>query len=88
MTISLWAKWNSIPSGQSVIYVDYKSKTGLGLMSTGILCSSSGLQSYTFSKSNIVANTWYHFVIVCPNGSSNAARNLYINGIKQTATSN
>ena len=88
MTISLWAKWNSIPSGQSVIYVDYKSKTGLGLMSTGILCSSCGLQSYTFSKASIVANTWYHFVIVCPSGSSNAARNLYINGVKQTATSN
>lgn len=86
MTISLWAKWNSIPSGQSVIYVDYKSKTGLGLMSAGILCSSSSLNSYTFSKANIVANTWYHFVIVCPSGSSNAARDLYINGVKQTAT--
>lgn len=86
-TISVWAKWDSIPSGQSIIYVDYKSKTGLGLMSTGILCSSCGLSSYTFSKSNIVANVWYHFVIVCPNGPADTARKLYINGVEQTATS-
>ncbi len=86
-TISLWVKWDSIPSGQSVVYVDYKSKTGLGLMSYGILCSSCSLNSYTFSKSNITANTWYHFIIVCPNRSANAIRKLYINGIEQTATS-
>jgi hypothetical protein len=43
-------------------------------MNTGILCSSCGLKSYTFSKATIVANTWYHFVIVCPNGSANATR--------------
>lgn len=87
-TISVWAKWDSIPSGQSIIYIDYKTKTGLGLMSTGILCSSCGLNSYTFSKTAIMANTWYHFVIVCPNGSENATRQLYINGVEQTATNN
>lgn len=86
-TISVWAKWNSIPSGQSIIYIDYKSKTGLGLMSTGILCSSCGLMSSSFSKATIVANTWYHFVVVCPNGSANAIRQLYINGVEQTAIS-
>lgn len=85
-TISVWAKWNSIPSGQSIIYIDYKTKTGLGLMNTGILCSSCGLNSYTFSKATIMANIWYHFVIVCPNGSENATRQLYINGVEQTAT--
>jgi hypothetical protein len=35
-----------------------------------------------------VANTWYHFVIVCPNGASDVARKLYINGVEQTVTSN
>lgn len=87
-TVSVWVRWDSIPSGQSVIYVDYKSKTGLGLMSTGILCSSCGLNSYVFSKSSIVANTWYHFVVVSPNGAADATRKLYINGVEQTATSN
>lgn len=85
-TISLWAKWNSIPSGQSVVLVDNKSGIGFGLMSTGILCSTSSAgNSYTFNKSNIVASTWYHFVIV---KTSTTGRDLYINGIKQTATSN
>jgi len=84
-TISLWAKWNSIPSGQSVILVDYGSQMGLGLMSTGILCSTSNAgNSYTFPKSGIVANTWYHFVIV---KTGTTARDLYINGVKQTQTS-
>ena len=87
-SISFWVKWSSIPSGQSVIYVDYASKTGCGLVSTGILCSSCGLSSKIFSKSGIVANVWYHFVIVCPEGSTNTARQLYINGVEQTATSN
>ncbi len=87
-TISLWAKWNSIPSGQSVIFVDQKSKMGLGLMSTGILCSSNSVSTYTFSKSGIVANTWYHFVIVNTGTSPTATtRDLYINGVKQTPTS-
>lgn len=84
-SISLWAKWNSIPSGQSVVFVDYKSKIGLGLMSTGILCSTNNLNTKTFNKSNIIANTWYHFVIVNPD---NTNRDLYINGVKQTPTSN
>ena len=75
---------NSIPSGQSVIFVDYKSYLGLGLMSSGILCSSR-TSSKVFNKSNIVANTWYHFVIICPNGPTNAERKLYINGQEQTA---
>lgn len=84
-SISLWAKWNSIPSGQSVVFVDYKSKIGLGLMSTGILCSTHNLNTKTFNKSNIVANTWYHFVIVNPDDVN---RDLYINGVKQTPTTN
>lgn len=87
-TISLWVKWNAIPSGQSVVYVDYKSKTGLGLMSKGILCSSCGLNSYTFNKSSIIANTQYHFVIINPNGADDSTRKLYINGVEQVATSN
>ena len=85
-TIAVWAKWITIPSGQSVIYVDNKSCTGLGLMSTGILTSSQ-ITSQIFDKSSIVANTWYHFVIVCPNGPADSARELYINGVKQTASS-
>jgi hypothetical protein len=86
-SISFWAKWNSIPSGQSIVFVDYKSKIGFGLMSTGILCSTSGISTHTFSKSNIVANTWYHFVIVNTGTTSTSAiRDLYINGVKQTET--
>lgn len=86
-TVSVWVKWDSIPSGQSVIYVDQASKTGLGLMSTGILVNTNQTGN-VFNKSGIVANTWYHFVIVSPNGSSNAIRQLYINGVAQTAKSN
>ena len=85
-TIAVWAKWNTIPSGQSIILVDNGSSIGLGLMSTGILCSTSGAgNSNTFSKANLVANTWYHFVIV---KTGTTARKLYINGVEQTATSN
>ena len=85
-TIAVWAKWNTIPSGQSVILVDNGSGIGLGLMSTGILCSTSKAgNSYTFSKANLVANTWYHFVIVKTGATT---RKLYINGVEQTATSN
>ena len=88
-TISLWAKWDVIPSGQSVIFVDYKSKLGLGLMSTGILCGTSGVGSfYTYSKSSIVANKWYHFVIVNNGEVTGTARKLYIDGVEQTPTSN
>ena len=87
-TIAFWAKWDTIPSGQSILFVDGKSKTGFGLASNGIICSSNSVYSYTFNKSNLVANTWYHFVVVCPNGGSNSARKLYINGVEQTATSN
>lgn len=88
VSISLWVKWDSIPSGQSVVFMDYKSRIGFGLMSTGILCGSVSGPYYTFSKSSIVANTWYHFVIVSPSGATNTARKLYINGVEQTATSN
>ena len=85
-TIAVWVKWNTIPSGQSVILVDNGSGIGLGLMSTGILCSTSKAgNSYTFSKANLVANTWYHFVVV---KTGTTTRKLYINGVEQTATSN
>ena len=85
-TIAVWVNWKAIPSGQSVIFVDYGSGMGLGLMNTGILCSTSGAgSSYTFSKANLVANTWYHFVIV---KTGTTTRKLYINGVEQTATSN
>lgn len=88
-TISLWAKWDVVPSGQSVIFVDYKSKLGLGLMSTGILCGTSGVGSfYTYSKSGIVANKWYHFVVVNNGEVTGTARKLYIDGVEQTPTSN
>lgn len=87
-TIAFWAKWNSIPSGQSVVFVDQKSKIGFGIMSTGLLCSTNGVTTYTFPKTDIVAKTWYHFVIVNTSDSPTATtRDLYINGVKQTATS-
>ena len=85
-TIAIWANWKAIPSGQSVILVDNGSGIGLGLMNTGILCSTSGAgSSYTFSKASLVANTWYHFVVV---KTGTTTRKLYINGVEQTATSN
>lgn len=87
-TLSIWVKWDTIPSGQSVVFLDYKSKLGLGLMSTGILCGTSGPGNfYTFSKSSLVANTWYHFVVVNTGAVTGTSRDLYINGVKQTQTS-
>lgn len=85
-TIAIWVKWDIIPSGQSVILVDNGSGIGLGLMSSGILCSTSSTgSSYTFSKASLVANIWYHFVVV---KTGTTTRKLYINGVEQTATSN
>ena len=88
-SVSFWAKWNSIPSGQSVVFVDQKSKMGFGLMSTGILCSSNGISTNTFNKTSIVANKWYHFVIVnTGTAPTSKNRDLFINGVKQIPTSN
>lgn len=88
-TISLWVKWDAIPSYQSVVFLDYKSKLGLGLMSTGILCGTSGPGSYnTFSKTGLIANTWYHFVVINPGEATGTDRKLYINGVQQEKTSN
>ena len=88
-SVSFWAKWNSIPSGQSVVFVDQKSKMGFGLMSTGILCSSNGISTNTFNKTSIVANKWYHFVIVNTGTTpTSTSRDLFINGVKQIPTSN
>ena len=88
-SVSFWAKWDSIPSGQSVVFVDQKSKMGFGLMSTGILCSSNGISTNTFNKTSIVANKWYHFVIVnTGTAPTSKNRDLFINGVKQIPTSN
>ena len=88
-SVSFWAKWNSIPSGQSVVFVDQKSRMGFGLMSTGILCSSNGISTNTFNKTSIVANKWYHFVIVnTGTAPTSKNRDLFINGVKQIPTSN
>ena len=88
-SVSFWAKWDSIPSGQSVVFVDQKSKMGFGLMSTGILCSSNGISTNTFNKTSIVANKWYHFVIVnTGTAPTSTNRDLFINGVKQIPTSN
>ena len=88
-SVSFWVKWNSIPSGQSVVFVDQKSKMGFGLMSTGILCSCNGISTNTFNKTSIVANKWYHFVIVnTGTAPTSKNRDLFINGVKQIPTSN
>ena len=88
-SVSFWAKWNSIPSGQSVVFVDQKSKMGFGLMSTGILCSCNGISTNTFNKTSIVANKWYHFVIVnTGTAPTSKNRDLFINGVKQIPISN
>lgn len=87
-TLSLWVNWETISSGQSVIFLDYASKIGLGLMSTGILCGTSGPGNYkTFSKTNLTANTWYHFVVINPDEEIGLNRKLYINGVEQSPTS-
>ena len=88
-SVSFWAKWDSIPSGQSVVFVDQKSKMGFGFMSTGILCSCNGISTNTFNKTSIVANKWYHFVIVnTGTAPTSKNRDLFINGVKQIPTSN
>ena len=88
-SVSFWAKWNSMPSGQSVVFVDQKSRMGFGLMSTGILCSSNGISTNVFNKTSIVANKWYHFVIVnTGTAPTSTNRDLFINGVKQIPTSN
>lgn len=89
-TVSLWVKWDVIPSGQSIIFVDYGSKLGLGLMSTGILCGTQGPGNYkTYDKSGLVSDTWYHFVVVNDGAdASSTTRKLYINGAEQTPKSN
>lgn len=88
-SVSFWAKWDSIPSRQSVVFVDQKSKMGFGLMSTGILCSCNGISTNTFNKTSIVANKWYHFVIVnTGTAPTSKNRDLFINGVKQIPTSN
>lgn len=88
-SVSFWAKWDSIPSRQSVVFVDQKSRMGFGLMSTGILCSSNGISTNTFNKTSIVANKWYHFVIVnTGTAPTSKNRDLFINGVKQIPTSN
>lgn len=88
-TISFWANWDTFAGGasnQSVLFVDNGTKTGFGLMSTGILLSTSAAgKSNTYSKSSLVVNKWYHFVILV---TGPTARDLYINGVKQTPTSN
>lgn len=91
MTVSLWVCWNSVTTGQSIIFIDNNRYIGLGLLSSsaaGRLCCSSRVNSSCYPANNLVANTWYHFVIVCPNGATQGERTLYINGELQTAASN
>ena len=91
-TISLWVKWDTMDfsgnyASQSVVFVDNGSKIGLGLYSGGILLVTSGAggNGYAYPKTNLTANTWYHFVII---STGTTTRDLYINGIKQTKNSN
>ena len=88
-TVSFWAKWDSIPSGQSILFLDYKSRIGFGLASNGIIPGVYTGNYNTFDKSVLSANTWYHFVIVNTGTDyTSLDRKLYINGVEQTATSN
>lgn len=88
MSVSFWAKWDSTPSGLSVLFVDQKSKMGFGLTSSSIICSSGGVKTKVFSKENLTANKWNHFAIVNTGTSPTSTnRDLYINGVKQTPTS-
>lgn len=87
-SVSFWAKWDSTPSGLSVLFVDQTSKMGFGLTSSSIICSSNGVSAKTFSKEKLTANKWNHFVIVNTGTSPTSTnRDLYINGVKQTPTS-
>lgn len=88
-TVSFWAKWDSIPSRQSILFLDYKSRIGFGLASNGIIPGVYSGSYNTFDKSVIKANTWYHIVIINTGKDyTSTARKLYINGVEQTATSN
>ena len=82
ITVALWVKWISVTNGQSIVFIDNNSYIGLGLLSStnsGRLLCSSRVQTTTY---NFIptAGIWYHFVIICPNGVTNAARTVYING--------
>ena len=58
-------------------------------MSTVIICSRNGISTNTFNKTSIVANKWYHFVIVnTGTAPTSTNRDLFINGVKQIPTSN
>ena len=87
-TVSFWVNFDSVPSGVTSIFMDYKSKIGFGIGSSqNFICSTRGISSKMFSKPELSANTWYHFVIVAPNGADDTARQLYMNGIEQTSVS-
>ena len=86
ITVALWVKWISVTTGQSIIFVDNNSYIGLGLLSSTnsgrLLCSSRvNTTTYQFTPT---AGIWYHFVIICPDGATNATRIVYINGALAT----
>ena len=87
-SVSFFFIWDTIPSGQSVLFLDKKSYIGFGLTSNGILCGVQGPGSFAlFSRSNLVADTWYHFVVVNNGALDGLSRKLYINGVEQSTIS-
>ena len=86
-TISVWVNFTTLASDQyAIIMLDYKSKLALCLDTYGIVCSTAGAgNSYRYSRASLTTNTWYHFVVINPEGNTSTTRQLYINGVPQTA---
>lgn len=87
-SVSFWCKWKTSVPSPSVVFCDYKSKLAFGLGTNGIICSSQPLFTKEFQTPTLVADTWYHIVVVNTGDSSASTnRELYINGVKQTQLS-
>lgn len=82
---SFWIK--TPKTNYTVAWGDYKSKLAFGIVSSGEILTCCGMTSAVIKKypnSVIAANTWQHIVLVRNDAMTNM--DLYVNGVKQTAT--
>lgn len=86
-TIAVWIKWSSIPSSQTIGFIDDGSGLAFGLSYGNIIvaCEKAGNRSSCYNASVLSAGNWYHIVVV---KTGIATRKLYINGVEQIPNSN
>lgn len=84
-TVAFWVKWSSIPSTQTIGFIDEGSGLAFGLSYGNIIvsCQVAGAAS-CYNASVLSANNWYHIVVVKTGATT---RKLYINAVEQTANS-